>query len=78
MKLNSKNLPVLFRLLILCIVVGSLAWELLERLLELGGVGMDLSLGPVGFDIDVVSLYLKVNPGTLLGVIPAVFLFRRV
>ena len=77
MKLNSKNLPVLTRLLLLCAVILTLAWELVERLLGLAGVALDLSLGPIGFDIEVLSLYVTVNPGTLLGVLPAIALFRR-
>ena len=77
MKLNSKNLPVLMRLLLICAVVATLAWELLERLLAMGGVALNLSLGPVGFDIQVISIFLQVNPGTILGVVPAVILFRR-
>jgi hypothetical protein len=78
MKLSSKNLPVLFRLILLCTVVGTLAWELVERLVALAGGALDLSVGPVGFDIEVLSIYIAVNPGTLLGIIPAVILFRRV
>jgi hypothetical protein len=77
MKLNSKNLPVLIRLVLLCAVVFTLAWELVERLLALADVTLDLSLGPIGFDIQVISLYVQANPGTLLGIIPAVILFRR-
>lgn len=78
MKLTTKNAPVLVRLLLLCIVVGTLTWELVERLLALGGVPVDLSLGPIGFTIDVIELWLRANPGTLLGVVAAVILFRRV
>ena len=77
MKLNSKNLPVLVRLLLLCVVVATIAWELLERLLALGGATLDLSLGPIGFDLQVIAFSLQVNPGTLLGIVPAVILFRR-
>ena len=77
MKLIAKNLPILIRLVIICAVVGPLAWELLERLLALGGVTLDLALGPVGFDIQVISFSLQVNPGTLLGIVPAILLFKR-
>jgi len=77
MKLIAKNLPILIRLVIVCAVVGTLAWELLERLLALGGVTLDLALGPVGFDIQVISFSLQVNPGTLLGIVPAILLFKR-
>ncbi len=77
MKLNGKNLPTLTRLLLICVVVATIAWELLERLLALGGAPLDLSLGPIGFDIPVIAMSLQVNPGTLLGIVPAVLLFRR-
>ncbi len=77
MKLTTKNLPILLRLLVLCLLIGTLAWELLERLLEIAGVGIDLSVGPVGFDIEVIVLSVMANPGTFLAIIPAVVLFRK-
>ena len=78
MKLTAKNLPVLLRILLLCLVIGTLAWELVERLLELAGVTLDLSVGPVGFDIEVIALSVMANPGTLIAIVPAVLLFRKV
>jgi hypothetical protein len=77
MKLTAKNLPVFLRILLLCLVIGTLAWELVERLLELAGVAVDLSVGPIGFDIEVVALSVMANPGTLVALVPAVALFRR-
>ena len=78
MKLTAKNLPAFLRVLVLCLVIGTLAWELVERLLELAGVSLDLSVGPVGFDIEVVALSVMANPGTLIAIVPAVLLFRRI
>ncbi|MFW5742887.1 MAG: hypothetical protein ACOCY8_06625 [Spirochaetota bacterium] len=77
MKLTAKNLPMFLRILVLCLVIGTLAWELVERLLELAGVALDLSVGPVGFDIEVVALSVMANPGTLIAIVPAVLLFRK-
>ena len=77
MKLNSKNLPVLFRLLLLSMVVATIAWELIERLVAIAGGALDLSLGRIGFDIGVIALWVQANPGTLIGIVPAVILFRR-
>ncbi|MEE8440954.1 MAG: hypothetical protein V3S41_04465 [Spirochaetia bacterium] len=77
MKLNNRNLPIFIRLLLISVVVATLAWELFERLLALSGVVLELSLGPIGFDIQVVAFSLQVNPGTLLGIVPGVLLFRR-
>lgn len=77
MKLSAKNLPVLMRLLLLCMIVGTLAWELLERLLELAGFPLGLSAGPVGFDLRVLAVSAMANPGTLVGIVPAIVLYRR-
>ena len=77
MKLAAKNIGVLLRLLALTAVIGTLVWELIERLLGLMDVALDLSVGPVGFDIEVISLYVMANPGTLLGIPVAILLFRR-
>lgn len=77
MKLTAKNLPVFTRITLLCLVIGTLAWEILERILVLAGANLDLSVGPVGFDIQVLALWVMVNPGTLIGILPAILLFRR-
>ena len=77
MKLSSKNVHVLIRLLLLCMVIGTLAWEILARLLALAGVEIDLTAGPVGFDLMVLSVSVMGNPGTILGIVPGVFLFKR-
>ncbi len=77
MKLTAKNLPLLMRILLLCLLVGTLAWELLERLLEYADVMITLGVGPVGFDLRVISLWIIVNPGTLIGIVAALLLFRR-
>lgn len=78
MKLTAKNLPVFMRILALCLVIGTLTWELVERLLDLAGVTLDLSVGPVGFDVEVIALSVMANPGTLIAIVPAVLLFRKV
>ena len=64
-------------LLVLGAVVGSLAWEILERLLVLADVTLDLSVGPVGFDLRVLAVTVRANPGTLLGCLGSVALFRN-
>ncbi|MFW6380588.1 MAG: hypothetical protein ACOC0Y_00925 [Spirochaetota bacterium] len=77
MKLTAKTVPILTRLLVLCLLIGTLAWELAERLLELAGVTIDLTVGPVGFDIEVIALSVMANPGTIVGILPAILLFRK-
>ena len=77
MKLAAKNIGVLLRLLVLTSVIGTLVWELIERLIGLLGGDLDLSVGPVGFDIEVISLFVMANPGTVLAIPVAILLFRR-
>lgn len=77
MKLTSKNLPVLIRLTVLFMIVLTLAWALLERLLGLAGISMEISTGPIGFDLTVLAVWMQFNPGTLLGVLPAMLVFRK-
>ena len=75
MKLTTKNLPTLIGLGVLGAVVGGLAWELLERILLGFGVILSLSVGPVGFDLHVISASFLVNPGTFAGLLAGLLLF---
>ena len=54
-------------MLILSIIAGTLAWEVLAAFLALGNVQLGLTTGPVGFDAGVLSFYMEVNPGTFVG-----------
>ena len=76
MKLNSRNRSTFVVFLALGFLIGSLAWEVLERLAGALGAELSLSVGPVSLDLSVLKVALQVNPGTILGVIGAVFLFR--
>lgn len=77
MKLTKKNGTVFRRLLLFGLIAGSLFWELLERCLALSGLPIQLSVGPIGFDIKVLAIWMAVNPGTVLGLLMAFLLFRR-
>jgi hypothetical protein len=76
MKLSTRSLATLAALALLGSLVGALAWEVVERIAARSGVALSLSVGPVGFDLHVVSLHFLVNPGTVLGLIGGVLLFR--
>ena len=78
MKVSNKNLDRFIGFLILCSVMGTLCWRLVEVVLNLGGIGFSLTAGPVGFDIGVMSLYLSINPGTPLGFAGGWLLFKRI
>ena len=77
MKLSQKYLKYLYLFIILGIVIGSLCWEILERILSAAGLNLDLNAGPVGFDISVLSVYLKINPGSFLGAAGGWFLIKK-
>ena len=78
MKITQKYLKYLYLFIILGIVIGSLCWEILERLIAVTGVNLNLSTGPVGFDISVLSVYLKINPGSFIGAAGGWFLIKRI
>jgi hypothetical protein len=40
------------------------------------GFDLALGIGPVGFDLSVLSVFVKINPGTFIGVLGGIFLFR--
>lgn len=73
---NKTNRTVLIKVLVLACIVGTLGWDLTERIVRVAGLSLSLQAGPVGFDIGVIQLYVRSNPGTLLG-IPAGFLVFR-
>ena len=78
MKLNKKNMPSLFLILFLGFIIGSLSWELVERILITFNIAINWEIGPLGFDLNVLSFYIKFNPGSALGIIGGLFLFREV
>jgi hypothetical protein len=75
MKLTGRNRSTFLLFLVAGLLVGALAWELLERVLSNLGYDLHLGIGPVGFDLSVLAVSLVVNPGTLLGLLGGVVLF---
>ncbi len=73
---SRKASPALIVLIVvLGALAGSLAWEVLERLL-----GLPFSLASERlelFDLYVVALTVRVNPGSLVGGAAAAILARR-
>ena len=76
MRSGKKTAGTLVGLLLLGFVVGSLLWEVIERIMSAAGVSLDLSVGPVGFDVHALAVSLRPNPGSLAGVIAAALLYR--
>jgi hypothetical protein len=78
MKLSGRNRSTFLAFLALGSLVGALAWEVLERILLQLGFELALGIGPVGFDLSVLSVYFKINPGTFIGLLGGIFLFQTV
>ncbi len=64
-------------LIFLGLVIGTLSWELFAKILESFSINASLAIGPVGFDISVLVFYIKINPGSVIGIIAGILLFRR-
>jgi len=76
MKLIKKNIKPLVIFIFLGLVIGTLTWEILEKLVALSGRSFSLGVGPVGFDLGAFSFYMRFNPGSLLGAGGGILLFR--
>ena len=76
MKLSSRNRSTFLIFLGLGFLIGTLGWEVLERILLQLGWEIALGIGPVGFDLSVLSVFIKLNPGTFIGVLGGVLLFH--
>jgi hypothetical protein len=62
-------------IILLGALAGSLAWEVLERLIR---PPVSLASGPLQlFDLYVVALTIRINPGSFLGAGAAALLARR-
>jgi hypothetical protein len=77
MDLKKKNFPVLVGFLCLGMVIGSLGWEIIERLLASMGSNLSFTMKePVGFNLYVIAVYVRANLGTILGAISGILLFK--
>jgi hypothetical protein len=78
MKVTNKNLGKFIGFLVMFSVMTTLCWELLEVIIGLTGGDFSLTAGPVGFDIGVLSVFIKINPGTPAGFAAGWLLFKRI
>jgi hypothetical protein len=72
---RKPQAPLVVLIVVLGAIAGSLAWEVLERVLR---PPVSLASGPLQvFDLYVVALTVRVNPGSFLGGIAAALLTRQ-
>ena len=76
MKLKKNNSRYFFYLLLVCFVIGSLAWEIFEKIMFKTGIDVSLTTPPIGIDLDVLKLMVKVNPGSFIGLVAGIIIFR--
>ncbi|MFP4363807.1 MAG: hypothetical protein ACLFR1_08045 [Spirochaetia bacterium] len=76
MKITNKTLVPFIAIETGTIILFTLLWEVLRVILFQFNINLELSIGPVGFDIYVLALWLRLNPGTILGAVSGVFFFR--
>ena len=68
MVFNRKSLAPFLGLLLLGALAGSLAWEIVERIINVAGTSLSLSLtAPLSLDLHVIAIAFRPNIGTLLG-----------
>ena len=78
MKFNKKNSPLFLQLTLLCGLIGTLAWAILDVLLARYNIQLNLELNRIGFDLYILALYFTLNPGTVLGAVVGGVLFFNV
>jgi uncharacterized membrane-anchored protein YjiN (DUF445 family) len=77
MDLNKKNFHILLSLIVLGMIIGTLGWEIIERLAASWGGKLSLTIEkPIGFDLYVISFFLRINMGSLIGALSGVILFK--
>ncbi|MBN2444881.1 MAG: hypothetical protein JXJ04_26235 [Spirochaetales bacterium] len=82
MKLNKKSIPLFIAFLFMGCLIGSIFWEVLERILHLFPGLASFSLTTerplLFFDLYILSFGLRANPGTLLGLAGGTIFFFRI
>jgi hypothetical protein len=76
MVFNKKSVISFFGLLFLGCLIGSLAWEIVERIVNVAGTALSLSLAsPLSLDLHVVAVSFRPNIGSILGAVAGIVLF---
>lgn len=78
MKLTKKNMQPMILVIVLCTLCGSFAWFILEIIFAKAGLSFSLSTGKIGFDVEIITFYLNINPGTVLGLAAGFFVFKAI
>ncbi|MCF7927890.1 MAG: hypothetical protein K9L68_02635 [Spirochaetales bacterium] len=77
MKLSKRSSGTFFLFLFLGLLIGTLAWEVFLQIFLPPDTQSLWSVGPVGFDLHALSIWVRINPGSLMGIPAGIILFRR-
>lgn len=77
MKPTKKNRKHLIGMIILSAIIGTLVWILFEEILKIANITFSLQTGKIGFDFQMISFQINLNPGTLLGSTAGWVLFKK-
>jgi hypothetical protein len=78
MKITKKNMQPLILVMILSILCGSFAWFIIEIIFTAIGLPFSLGTGRIGFDLEILAIFLNVKPGTVLGIVGGFFVFKAI
>lgn len=78
MLLNKKNYKHLIFLTLLTALIGTITWLIVESIFHHAGVSFSLATGKIGFELQMISLFINVNIGTLLGLPFGWILFKKI
>ena len=82
MKLLKKNLSIIIAFSIIGILIGSLSWEILERIINMisGNNNFTISIkNPIQLlDIYILSISFRANPGSLIGFICSLIIMGKI
>jgi NhaP-type Na+/H+ and K+/H+ antiporter len=76
MTLNRKSIPFFLGFSLIGLLIGSLTWEIIERIFQQSGISLTLTLSnPLLIDFHVIALSLRPNIGSLAGFLGGIILF---
>ena len=80
MVLNKKNVPFFLLLFVLGMIIGSLGWEVIERLLAMLDISLSLTTKEsiTLFDLYILSISVRANAGTVIGSLAGTIVFRLI
>lgn len=78
MTLSKKNIKHLIGFLFLGVCIGTISWFIIEAIVRLFYPAFSLSTGKIGFDLQVLSIYLNLNVGTLYGLLIGYIIFKKI